>query len=403
MLTALLLYCAVLAFSSVPAGAQSNLLANGSFQEPRVSSTLDYLFLSPPPLPGWQIDGGSVALVPYTTWQPAEGQGRQSLLLGGPAGPGSIEQSFPTQPGQYYLVSGWLAHDTSDPSQREGRAQLFLNSQPFTALVHSDARATGDNMRWTLFASRFRAVTDPTILKLTGSGAVLDGVAVTLTGSAAPVGAYFPIDLSQQINYRLFDSQLNSVGSNLQNLGDSLTPDSPLKILRGVPFLLDGVILVGPGTMEGRLTQGPVTMPRQVNGIPVGLKLKHLFFLHGTEFNLPKQGMKIGAYVIHYADGSSVSIPIRYGVDLADWWTYPTSRATAGPVVWQGISESARRWDRNTGFKKAVGRPLGLQLFLKTWDNPTPDLTIQSLDLVTGDQNSTTSASAPFVVAVTGS
>jgi hypothetical protein len=94
-----------------PASAQLNLLANGSFEEPRVRASLDSMTLFSPGLPGWRIMEGSVSLVRYATWQPAERQGQQSLVLGSVAGAGGIEQSVPTQVGQYYLVSGWLAHD----------------------------------------------------------------------------------------------------------------------------------------------------------------------------------------------------------------------------------------------------------------------------------------------------
>jgi hypothetical protein len=86
---------------SRPASAQLNLLANGSFEEPRVRASLDSMTLFAPALPGWRITEGSVSLVRYATWQPAERQGQQSLVLGSVAGAGGIEQSVPTQVGQY--------------------------------------------------------------------------------------------------------------------------------------------------------------------------------------------------------------------------------------------------------------------------------------------------------------
>jgi hypothetical protein len=370
--------------------AQINLLANGSFEEPRVRPEVDSVTLPPPSMPGWRITDGSVALVPYSNWQPAESQGRQSLLLGGVTGPGSIEQSFATQPGQYYLVSGWLAHD---PGQPQGQAQLFLNGQSLPPLVHSDVRATTEDMRWVLFTRRFQAATDMTTLKISGAGAVLDGLAVTFASGPTAPAPFFMVDLSQHLTERLFDPMLGP-GNDLIDLGDSLTPANPLKILKGVPFLLDGVILVGPQQInDWKLVQ-------KVTGITVGRKANHLYFLHANHFSQAPVGTRIGTYGVHYADGTALSIPLQYGVDLADMWTYPQSRASA-PVAWQGRNEDAAHWDRLTNFLALVGRPLGIHLFLKTWVNPTPDVPITSLD-VAYYHASGAPATAPFLVAVTG-
>lgn len=104
--------------------------------------------------------------------------------------------------------------------------------------------------------------------------------------------------------------------------------------------------------------------------------------------------------MVHYADGTDESIPLQYGVDLADWWTYPESRASAS-VAWRGRNEDAAHWDRLTNFRAIVGRPLGIQLFLKTWVNPTPDVAITGLDF-TYYHASNAPPEAPFLVAVTG-
>jgi hypothetical protein len=386
-----------------PALAGGNLLVNGSFEEPRAPRSADPMPLGPPTLTGWRLVEGKAALVPYGPWQPAEGQGRQSLLLGDATGPGTLEQVVPTQPGRYYLVSGWLAHDPATRGRAEALAQLWINGQPLAPLGHDDTRATLQNMRWTLFVHRFRATEPATPLRISGAGAALDGLAVTLTGGLEPVGTFFPIDLSRRLTHRLSDPQMNAPGNDLADLADSLTPESPLAVLAGVPFLVEGVILVGPGQFEGRLTQGPVTLVRRVTGIPVGRKAARLYFLHATNFSLPTRGTKVGAYLVDYTDGTSVEIPIRYGIDVADWWTYPDARASDGPVVWRGTSEGATRWGRLTDFQRAVGRPLGLQLFMKTWVNPSPDREIESISLVSTTPPSGSGAAAPFLVAVSGS
>src|SRR5262249_13885672 len=158
--------------------------------------------------------------------------------------------------------------------------------------------------------------------------AALDGLAVTLAGGLTAPGSFFTIDLSRQMNFRLFDGMLG-YGNDLSDLGDSLTPESPIRILQGVPFLLDGLVLVGPGYA------GDVKRPGQVRGTPVGRKAARLYFLDACHYSTTR-GAEIGSYVVHYADGSSTTIPIRYGLDLADWWGYTQSRASEAVIAWQG-------------------------------------------------------------------
>jgi hypothetical protein len=170
-----------------PVTPPGNLLLNGSFEEPGSSP------YGTRALPGWQVTQGTVDLVPAGEWQPAPGEGRQSLDLVGSPGAARIEQTFATMPGQEYLFSGWMAHNPSNPVAPEGRADVFLNGQFFTLLFHRDPAATTREMRWVPFAYRFRATASATTLALAEvsnlwslGGLVLDGLAV------APVGEPFP-------------------------------------------------------------------------------------------------------------------------------------------------------------------------------------------------------------------
>jgi hypothetical protein len=167
------------------------LLINGSFEDP---GSAPYGTRS---LPGWQVTQGTVDLVPPDGWQPAPGQGRQSLDLVGTPGAASIQQTFATVAGQSYTFSGWLSHN---PGVSEGRANAFLNGGFFVQLYHSNAlygTATAAEMRWQPFAYTFRATAPSTTLTLTdvtglwdgGGGAALDGLAVTPAGEPfAPSG-----------------------------------------------------------------------------------------------------------------------------------------------------------------------------------------------------------------------
>jgi hypothetical protein len=128
-----------------------------------------------------------------------------------------------------------------------------------------------------------------------------------------------------------------------------------------------------------------------VEGIPVGQKAEQLFFLHATHWGAEK-GAKIAAYVVHYAGDIKEEIPVRYAMEVLDWWTIPDRGAEVSnaEVAWTGSCEAAEKYKYT------------IRLFMTKWKNPHPDLEIKSLDVVTGDQPAGRGAPAPFLVAVSG-
>jgi len=153
--------------------------------------------------------------------------------------------------------------------------------------------------------------------------------------------------------------------------------------LGGITFNIKGIVQLAGQSL---LAQG-VRFPEQVKGIDLGQRCSRLHFLHATGWSTT-EGTEIGMYVVHYADQQQRVIPIRYGVDLRDWWhganesTEETGRAI---VVWKGTNPQVTQ----RGFP-------GVRLYLKTWDNPLPDTEITSIDFV-----SAMTVSAPFLIAIT--
>jgi hypothetical protein len=153
------------------------------------------LLAGPAEMPGWRVTQGSVDVTTKRYWQPAPGQGTQTIDLVGTPGAGTIEQALFTRPGQEYLFSGWLAHNPENPVAPMGRAHVYLNNQFFAELLHRDAAATKKNMRWRPFSYRFRATSVRTTLKIRDMtntyplcGAVLDGLSITPAPPHAPRG-----------------------------------------------------------------------------------------------------------------------------------------------------------------------------------------------------------------------
>ena len=113
-------------------------------------------------------------------------------------------------------------------------------------------------------------------------------------------------------------------------------------------------------------------LPLSVRGIPVNLKAKHLYFLHATAWS----GGHSFSYLIHYADGGKVEIPIRDGIEVDDWFRASTRRP--GMTAYPGWLNSERKG-----------------LYLWRWVNPHPEKTIRSFDIVSQNRNS-----IPIIVAV---
>ena len=95
-------------------------------------------------------------------------------------------------------------------------------------------------------------------------------------------------------------------------------------------------------------------------------------------------GTKIGSYIVHYADGQTREIPIIVGRDVADWFSQANENLPDLQIAWSGRNEASR----------AAGRTI--RLFKSTWQNPVPELAIQSLDFVSSHHSA-----APFLVAIT--
>ena len=114
--------------------------------------------------------------------------------------------------------------------------------------------------------------------------------------------------------------------------------------------------------------------PSQIEGIPLGKKLRRLYFLQATQYGISgtvAEGTPIAAYKVYYEDGSEASIPVAFGYDVRDGWDHDQGMpVTRGRAVWTGSNPNAEK----------VGRTL--RLYLGVWENPHPDRTVTSLDFV---------------------
>ena len=107
--------------------------------------------------------------------------------------------------------------------------------------------------------------------------------------------------------------------------------------------------------------------------------------LHFLQAAHDASGQRTGYYLIHYANGRSEEIPIRFNEDTSDWWESPElPRDLPNAVVaWRGANPYSR-----------LHLNRKIRLFKRTWNNPAPEVEITKLDFV-ADQGE------PFLIAIT--
>jgi hypothetical protein len=136
--------------------------------------------------------------------------------------------------------------------------------------------------------------------------------------------------------------------------------------------------------LKGRMR---TDLPRSVEGIKVRARGRVLHFLHSTGGG-DEEDARIGAYIIHYADGSSEQVPLVYARDITNWWHRdPGRRIDRAKPAWTGQNDAVARH---------VRPGLMIRLFDLAWTNPHPEKEITTLDMLSAGKECD-----PFLVAVT--
>ena len=121
----------------------------------------------------------------------------------------------------------------------------------------------------------------------------------------------------------------------------------------------------------------PGNLPKEITGIPVNAKADALFFLHTARLDrrmndrerADKKRFELCKYIIHYADGQSAEAPVICEIDI-DHFAQKDPKAIAGAqIAWTA---------------KFDGSDESAVVYSKQWNNPRPDVQIQSVDMVYG-------------------
>jgi hypothetical protein len=200
---------------------------------------------------------------------------------------------------------------------------------------------------------------------------VLGGFCLAATAAADKKVTF--LDLQDKANHKLKEE---FHGRSDGNTLESLKPGE--HTLAGVKFK------IGEKFLQLGSTNLP-EMPEKIEGIKVEQKFTKLHILHATGWNVDDDAT-IGEYTITWDDETSITIPIRYGKDVLDWWADDTTpEPTEAKVAWKGENEATKK------AKKKI------RLYLTTWENPKPEKKVAKIDFTTTKQT----MAAPFCVAMT--
>ena len=179
--------------------------------------------------------------------------------------------------------------------------------------------------------------------------------------------------IPEELRGRLAFVGLDRVGTDTLAEGPAENGNDLNRLTRGVRRMDDLFFRIGERMVHVQGQARP-ELPREVKGIAVGARGRLLHVLHAAQGGAPP-GTEVGAYVVHYDDGSTARIPLVYGREIVNWfqWDRPGFRdvPTVGRIVSDGSNDTT---DLNAGMK--------IRLIAFSWANPHPEKGIATVDVI---------------------
>ena len=187
---------------------------------------------------------------------------------------------------------------------------------------------------------------------------------------------FHPVDLTQHYNKK----------------SDSFAPGSSWsaapwgeRTYDGVPFELGGVLEVTG--IDAARNLGDVYHGRYT-GMPVENSGAWIHVVHGVGWK-EADGMPIARLTLHYKNGRTSTMVIKYGVNVRNWWVESSEVDSRLADI-----DSRQIWSAPN--PENVGRPVTLRLYKSSFPNPHPSWIVSTIDI-----ESLFSHATPAVLAVT--
>ncbi len=263
---------------------------------------------------------------------------------------------FAKRPASFYQTVHPLLNIGALMAYDRGKGGIVLCNLLFQA---QESVAENKRKKQNIFATLLRNLKAPT----TGGASIIAGQTLT----------YSPLDISRQATQ--YRDERGWFGDKNFTFGALPTGKQSFA---GVPFSVyqfptspvpTAVMLGGPNV--------PGNLPDAVRGIGINRKADALFFLHTARLDQRRNAQEIrdnkqfemARYVVTYADGQRVTVPLYAETDLDDF-RQETPRSLPGAQI---------GWTR-----KYEGTPYSAVAYVKQWNNSRPQVAIQSVDLEYG-------------------
>ncbi len=203
-------------------------------------------------------------------------------------------------------------------NERKTGTPVVVTDEPF---FFNDT-ATTEKLKSALEKAKLTIVKEPVKLPTLAAGEEKPAVPV-LPNFVAPMespASVFQIDLKPFCTMAFADDKAGDGKGGWADEGPmNDMRDMPLgrQIFYGVPFdIIDPASNNGKSiiTLKGVTTQ---TLPEKVEIKVPSKKCRALYFLHSAGWGSPGD---IGKYVVRYADGSSVDVPVKITENCNNWW-----------------------------------------------------------------------------------
>jgi beta-galactosidase len=124
--------------------------------------------------------------------------------------------------------------------------------------------------------------------------------------------------------------------------------------------------------------------------VPVNAKADALFFLHTARMDQRRNDnerkenkrFEMARYIVNYADGQSVTVPIYAEIDIDDYRQKTPTAIPGAQIAWTRPYE---------------GTEYSAVAYSMQWNNPRPDVAIKSIDVTYGPDR----RGVPVLLAVT--
>lgn len=151
-------------------------------------------------------------------------------------------------------------------------------------------------------------------------------------------------------------------------LGDGSTLDfqhlpQGRQILGNVPFALASTSSQKQHAILAMQGHRLPNLPQRIDGIVINAKAKRLAWLAAAYYSARGQ---IATYIVHYADGSQIKIPVHGGEQVGDMF---------GP---KDQSDAIVAWEK----PHPVITHATVGAYLHLWENPKPNLKIKTVDII---------------------